>query len=420
MDMYDDVWSERKNSTIGNIIIILALFLLFGGYYPFETNTVIFGTQGYNLARLMSLLLICCGAIIKKGKIVIASKNFSLIMLMQFIFFLVWGFIINSIVIIANCVMLIVAYTTVVVVINIIDFRKVLLFFGRFTLFSGIMTTIGVVLFSLGMLDVISIFNKGETLIQNFGFFFVKIYHENEGMLLNVRPAGYFDEPGSFAYMAMLLLLVNKLYFDNRKLELGLIIFPLITTSMAHIFSVVIYLFLFYFKIKNLHKFIITVGSVILILSVMTSIAKTNETFNFFYNRTVERVELFLSGEGGNSRASGFEMGPNLVAKYPTGVSPEYIQKSQPSFSHESIYSIPLFYGFQGMVFYFLPFIYVLFLIFNSTGEIRNFYIKAFLLWTINLLQRPFYIQPFYIFTMYFLFFNTINVLPLYKGKLTR
>ena len=55
---------------------------------------------------------------------------------------------------------------------------------------------------------------EGETILCNYLLFFSKkIDFINEQF---VRPTGFYDEPGSLAYITMLLLLLNKKYFDKK------------------------------------------------------------------------------------------------------------------------------------------------------------------------------------------------------------
>lgn len=60
-----------------------------------------------------------------------------------------------------------------------------------------------------------------------------------------MRPAGLFDEPGALAFWGVYCLLINKLVFDNKKIELLLIIGLMFTLSMAFYIEIVIYGLLF-------------------------------------------------------------------------------------------------------------------------------------------------------------------------------
>ena len=393
-----------------NALALLLLFFTFGGYYPFETNAALLGEFGYILARLLCLLLLCWALIYKKGVLCLPNQAFNIIIGVQVLYFAVWGYYLNSIVIMANSYVLVISYLLIVSIMNLISFKKVICFFEYFTIFSGIMTFIGVILFSIGMLNVVSVFDKGEILIQNYGFFFVKVFLEDVDIIQNIRPSGYFDEPGSFAYMAMLLLLLNRVYIHNRCFELCLLILPIVTTSIAHVITATTYVIIFYGNVRNGMKIIGTILFIACLYFTLNYFSHQNSAVDFFNQRIFGRVEKLTSGEGGNSRQSGFDMGQMLVIQYPFGSQPEYINKRYPDFSFETFYSIPLFYGFQGILFYLLPFAYLLYRIVNSRGNTRKILIQILILWGVNLVQRPFYIQPFYIFALYYLFFYKFEI----------
>lgn len=74
-----------------------------------------------------------------------------------------------------------------------------------------------------------------------FGFFTTNTYLDGF-----IRNAGFFDEPGALAFWGIYALLINKLFIDNKKVEL-LLIFGLISTlSLAYFIQLTLYLWFFY------------------------------------------------------------------------------------------------------------------------------------------------------------------------------
>ena len=60
-----------------------------------------------------------------------------------------------------------------------------------------------------------------------------------------IRSAGYFDEPGAFAFYITAALLVNKMYGYSKLAERTLVFFGLSTMSLAFFVSVILYYFIF-------------------------------------------------------------------------------------------------------------------------------------------------------------------------------
>ena len=97
------------------------------------------------------------------------------------------------------------------------------------------------------------------------------------------RYSGFFDEPGSMGLWGLYAILLNKLLFDNRKIELILILCLVFTFSIGFYVSIAVYLFLFYFNLRNKRMLL---GLVVLFIGISSFIA-TNERF---YNMTVGRL----------------------------------------------------------------------------------------------------------------------------------
>lgn len=60
-----------------------------------------------------------------------------------------------------------------------------------------------------------------------------------------IRSAGYFDEPGTFAFYITVVLLLNKMYGYSKLAERMLVVFGLCTMSLAFFISVILYFFIF-------------------------------------------------------------------------------------------------------------------------------------------------------------------------------
>jgi len=81
--------------------------------------------------------------------------------------------------------------------------------------------------------------------ISNFITMFTTGEYKSDGTLSIVRSAGYFDEPGTFAFYLIVALLLTKMYKLSRRLEFALIIFGFCTLSLAYFISIAVYFVFF-------------------------------------------------------------------------------------------------------------------------------------------------------------------------------
>lgn len=388
------ITKQNKNN------LFFTVFLLsVGTFYPFVHNYVIFG--GWK--TLFAFLFLSLWAVfiqIFNIKLKLPSRNFNLMVLIQLIYFIAYSLYWQSSDIYSVIFYLILSWIFLTFIISTFTIEDFFKYFIRFNIVSGIFCLIGTILFSLGYLYLVGVHSyQGNFSIYNFGWFFLKRSTEFEHQL---RPAGYYDEPGSFAFVTMFLLLINRKYFKNIKWEYALMFLPMLTTSMAHIFTVLIFIALFYVNKKNFKYAIMGLGILISIVFVITSDILPEESTRYIRQRTVERVTGFLAGERDASRQGGIELGPQIFSKYSWGRSKELVMKEYPDFVNETIWGPLIYYGVIFFPIYMLPFIYI----FVKSLVQRDFFdILCIVLISVNLLQRPYYMYPLWIVLIYYLFF---------------
>ena len=133
--------------------------------------------------------------------------------------------------------------------------------------------------FLLGLSPIFSYENVDGKIGYCFGLSCTNAYLDYVNIF---RYSGFFDEPGAMGLWGLYAILLNKLLFDNRKIEIILIFCLVFTFSIGFYVSIAVYLFLFYFNLKN-KKTILILGVLFIgILSFMLS----NESF---YNMTIGR-----------------------------------------------------------------------------------------------------------------------------------
>lgn len=146
-----------------------------------------------------------------------------------------------------------------------LEFIKTYNFWLAFQAFAG---TIGFVLVMTGILHPIFEFIEMDTRPGYFfGLFTTNTYVEGF-----VRNAGFFDEPGALAFWGIIALLINKLYVDNRKVEIILIFGLISTLSMAYFIQLALYIWFFYRK-----KWLKILLPALLFLVVLKGLASYND-----------------------------------------------------------------------------------------------------------------------------------------------
>ncbi len=120
-----------------------------------------------------------------------------------------------------------------------LDFVKI---YNLWLVFQVIAGSIGFILVLAGILQP---FFEFRELDMRPGYFF-GLFTTNTYFDGLVRNAGFYDEPGALAFWGMYALIINKLFVDNKRIEI-LLIFGLISTlSLAYFIQIAVYIFFFY------------------------------------------------------------------------------------------------------------------------------------------------------------------------------
>lgn len=275
-----------------------------------------------------------------------------------------------------------------------------------FLTIQALMGGVGFVLFMAGMLPVISTFREFDGHIGNFyGLFTTTV--STDGM---VRVAGFFDEPGAFAFWGVVALLFNKLFVDNKKIEIALIIGLVSTLSLAYYIQLGLYILLFYRK-RMSNMFVFGIIFLLLLMLVASISPELNDAiFGRFQvnaetgrlegdNRTDQSLVCLaiwqtspLIGVGGNNLiAIGEQMGEFVGAN-------------------------PLVFfamdGIVGQIVLWLPLFYLF-----SLGKFRKEYRYTAIILFAGFMQRPYDpTQLWYDLTMYMLLLEAYREIHYYPG----
>lgn len=108
--------------------------------------------------------------------------------------------------------------------------------------FQVVAGTIGFLLVVFGILHPIFEFREMD---MRPGYFF-GLFTTNTYLDGLVRNAGFYDEPGALAFWGMYALIINKLFVENKKVEILLIVGLISTLSLAYFIQIAMYAFFFY------------------------------------------------------------------------------------------------------------------------------------------------------------------------------
>jgi hypothetical protein len=205
------------------------------------------------------------------------------------------------------------------------------------------------------------------------------------GSIRLIRYSGFFDEPGAFALYSLFAIILNRVYFENKRIEIWLMVLTMFTLSLSFYVIVFFYFLFFYLSRSNVKYFIFVVALVIGSYFYLEA-NKTDESLKFLYDFTFKRFELDDSGSGlaDNNREELSNNDKQIFLSHPflgVGLNSEV--------SGSNFYSIFARYGIIGSLFYYALLVYLIFLIIQLKREKLIFYLKILFLILINFYHRP-------------------------------
>ena len=380
--------------SFNDYLVFIIAFLFFGSVYPGLWNRFIIG----NTSVLYQLGFLAIWIIVAFSKKVYVNRSFYAFLLISFITCALHCFIHQD-----NPGGLIL-YIEAFVIIALISpihpkFMKTLLWFNAIMV---VLSLVGVILAYLGLINPISAslqMPHDNAYVDNYLFFFVKKVSDVDEVLF--RSCGYYDEPGSFAYVIMLSLIYNKKHFDSKKLEAIFLFGGFATLSAAHIFTVLLYLFFFYIKKTSAFQKML-IGSFAIGVIWFSNYESDNTIVQWIKIASVDRVENIISGEDNSRSYSGGE--EMLLDHLIIGDSEENLL-SKYNVSRDTIYFYASKYGLLGSFLIYLP---IFFIVRNNIrkGPFSE-EMKLIFLFLLNCIQRPDYVFPLYLVMIYYTWFTT-------------
>lgn len=383
-----------------NIIFLIGL-LFFGGFYPVLWNTVLFGQYAIHFSVFFLILLVILYFVYKPNLFIRnTSIVYTALVFILIIYYLLRLLIFDDIVH-YRIFVIITAYISVILINTLIGGRVFMELLIKFQIIMIFASIIGVILFYTGILGPPETLNQNlyhGKVFLNYNFFIVKVNELSDFDPFFIRTGGFYDEPGSFAFVTLFLLIYNKLHLNNKFFERVLLFGGLITLSAAHIITVIIYSLFFYLNKNNLWFFIF----VLLFFIGIYYLPIDQDWFTFFKNRSYDRIIDILKGTD-ESRDYNYSF-EAFKYYFLTGGNLSDIIKRFPNIYSDTIWISLATHGIFGSLIYYSPFILIL--IKSVKTGLFSVYTKVILLLLINFIQRPDYIAPLYLFIFYFIWFE--------------
>ena len=218
------------------------------------------------------------------------------------------------------------------------------------------------------------------------------------GNMSIIRYAGLFDEPGTLSLFSMYALLLNKVILKNRRIEIFLIILPLLTFSLAHFITVILYIF--FFKIKKFR----TIAFVVLFMGLAyfaLDYSKDTE-YKRLYQLTIGRMQKNESGMyKGDNRSNLNATALDFFKEKPLfGAGKTFFENKKYPIGGISFFGA--MYGIMGYIFLYILFFYAIFMCLFKNSEFSIWLdgVKCCTLIAVNLFQRPDMASMFQLFAI--------------------
>lgn len=268
-----------------------------------------------------------------------------------------------------------------------------------------VLSLIGIGILMVGIqLPVLSTFQINDhQMLNNYGLFFQKTW-DIKGLDFYhfLRPNGYYDEPGTFAFMIFLVLMYNKLFIRDKKIEMFFLLAGFITMSLAHFITAIGYYFLFIFNKKNTRYAVIA-----FVLVVLFYFLKPSDDSSYLadvWKMVYGRLEGFINGE---------DTSRDFNASYEAfkyfflvGASQDEIIHHFPDAEVSTIWFFLAHNGLIGSIIYSLIFVVPCS---SFVSKKNSDGLKLLLLLAVNFLQRPYLHFPIIMLAVYLILFPNYN-----------
>ena len=272
-------------------------------------------------------------------------------------------------------------------IINFIGIKNMAQQFSNFMIFNCICGSIIAIILLLYYFPPLFDYTTHDDRIARFYYITFTNTAYDLGSMTAIRYSGLFDEPGTLSLFSMFALLMNKIVLKKKKIELILIILPILTFSMAHFATVILYVILFKIKkIKTIVFCVIFIG-----ISYFALEYSKDTDYSRLYKMTLGRMEKDESGKyKGDNRSDLNANALHFFKESPLfGKGKTFFENKKHPIGGISYFGA--MYGIVGYIFMYLLFFYAIYMCLFKNGKfsIWSDGIKCCSLIAINLFQRP-------------------------------
>jgi len=388
---------QKHNSLIEKISYIFIWIAILMAF-PFSV------AQAYNLPAkaliTFSFLILFLIAIIFIEKIKVNS-TMSIIFLIQLVMVLILYFLHSD----SSYINLFLQLSiTLIIYIILNNYINQDVFVTRLMYFILIMSALGVITFILCIAFNVSYFSEFQNPDGRTGYNFILNFTNTFFDIRTakiIRPAGFFDEPGTLAFYIIIAIILNDLTISNKKIRTSLFFCGIFTLSIAFYAISTLYMLL-RFKSKYIKKTIVfSTITIIIGMGIYSQIDESKKSI--LYGYTFERIGSFFSSDNGNSssyfngdnRSDLIELSKVAIRQSPIiGVGISYASKSGTiffgKFMGANFLGIFAVHGLLGGLILSLHILYYGWICFRTNRF--GLEIKSFMIYFLMLLQRPDYI----------------------------
>lgn len=390
---------QRKKNSFWHLVLV---WMTLTSTFPFIFYTWPF--HPYKLLTFVCLLVMVFLLIVCKGQFSI-SRNIVYVFTLQIVYYLIISltfFVFDTYNLVIQIVSCLVIFAYIKQYISFPLFAKSYILLMIYMGIGGVITFFLHALIGLNPLFEIQYSASGISYFL--GLTTTNVYYNLDSLRI-IRFSGFFDEPGAFALYSIFALVLNKIYFDNRRYETLLIATTLFTFSMAYYVIISVYFILFYTKIEFVKYYIIIVSVIALLGLYLNNYSGDNKTIEYLERFTFDRFET--SDDGllkGDNRVDAQKMDKEVFAN---NLLWGIVDSTK--LGGNNVYTILARFGAFGSFFYYLLVFYFVYLILKLPRKQRMSYLKLLFIILLNLFHRPEFSSAFIIVSIYTMTYKIEN-----------
>ncbi|HCY68707.1 MAG TPA: hypothetical protein DHV19_00520 [Bacteroides cellulosilyticus] len=395
---------NRKKNYRKNFLFFFLALLFFGCFYPSYYNQFWFGISGAIVSLVLALIWLMFILMMKDIRhIKLPLREFTLLLFLAFLYQCFRLIFYGENKAFSEIFEIFVIWLGIFFTMNSFKTETFMKYFYGWHILMFLSIVIGIILFAMGiyfLLDVEEIKGHSSRIMINYGFFFSKssLSWFKEGDF--IRPAGWYDEPGSLAYVVMFLLIYNKLKLKSVKLEYILLFGGMLTLSLAHIITSIVYVL--FFKLNNRQTLLGL--SFFFLVFLGGYFWEPTDGFGVYVKRAVYgRFEKVIEGDDASRDYSA-----SLIAfreNIWSGGEYDELRTKYPDATAETLYFVLAQHGVIGIIFYLFPILYLFYFLTNRK-ELTVTQLKLLFILLLNFGQRPFIYYPIFFLMIYFIWFD--------------